>query len=101
MKTYNLLIGGETVPAASGETFDAIDPTSGSAWATHALAGAEDVDRAVRAAKDAFESEAWQSLSPTRRGRLMMRLGDAIAEHAEEIAQVEVRDNGTAYKVMP
>jgi acyl-CoA reductase-like NAD-dependent aldehyde dehydrogenase len=100
MKAYGLLIGGAEVEAASGETFDAINPTTGAAWATHALAGAEDVDRAVRAAKQAFESEPWQSLSPTRRGRLMMRLGDAIAGHAEEIAQVEVRDNGKLYKEM-
>jgi aldehyde dehydrogenase (NAD+) len=100
MKAYGLLIGGAEVEAASGETFDAINPTTGAAWATHALAGAEDVDRAVLAAKDAFESEAWRSLSPTRRGRLMMRFGDAIAGHAEEIAQVEVRDNGKLYKEM-
>jgi acyl-CoA reductase-like NAD-dependent aldehyde dehydrogenase len=100
MKTYKLLIGGEDVDAASGETFDAIDPTTGEPWAQHALAAAADVDRAVTAAKRAFESEAWQSLSPTRRGRLMMRLADQIGEHAEEIAQVEVRDNGKLYKEM-
>ncbi len=100
MKRYDLYIGGEDVEAVSGKTFDAIDPTTGEAWAQHSLAGAEDVDRAVRAAKGAFESEAWQSLSPTRRGRLMTRLGDLIGEHAEEIAQVEVRDNGKLYKEM-
>src|SRR5215211_2308893 len=100
LKTYRLLIGGEDVDAASGETFDAIDPTTGEPWAQHALAGAEDVERAVTAAKRAFESEAWQSLSPTRRGRLMMRLADLIGENAEEIAQVEVRDNGKLYKEM-
>jgi acyl-CoA reductase-like NAD-dependent aldehyde dehydrogenase len=100
MTSYGLLIGGEDVAAASGETFDSVNPTTGETWAQHALAGPEDVDRAVRAARRAFESEAWQSLSPTRRGRLMMRLGDAIAARAEEIAQVEVRDNGKLYKEM-
>ena len=100
MESYGLIIGGEEVDAASGERFDALNPTTGDAWATHARGGAEDVDRAVRAAQRAFESDAWRSLSPTRRGRLMMRLGDLVAERAEHIAQVEVRDNGKLYKEM-
>jgi len=97
---YRLLIGGEDVDAASGETFDALDPTSGQAWARHASASATDVDRAVRAARAAVEDERWAGLSATRRGRLMMRLADLIAERAEEIAAVEVRDNGKLYKEM-
>jgi acyl-CoA reductase-like NAD-dependent aldehyde dehydrogenase len=97
---YRLLIGGEDVPAASGATFDALNPTTGETWATHALAGAEDVDRAVRAAQAAFEDERWRGLSATRRGRLLMRLGDLIAERAEEIAAVEVAANGKLYKEM-
>ena len=100
MTQYRLYIAGEDVDAASGETFDAINPTTGETWATHALAGSGDVDRAVRAAAAAFESEAWRGLSPTRRGRLMMRWADVIAERAEEIAKVEVADNGKLYKEM-
>ena len=100
MNEYRLLIGGEDVDAASGETFDALDPTSGQAWARHASASATDVDRAVRAARAAVEDERWAGLSATRRGRLMMRLADLIAERAEEIAAVEVRDNGKLYKEM-
>ncbi|MDX6437507.1 MAG: (Z)-2-((N-methylformamido)methylene)-5-hydroxybutyrolactone dehydrogenase [Gaiellaceae bacterium] len=100
MTEYRLYIGGKDVDAASGATFEALDPTSGKAWARHALGGAEDVDRAVRAAQQAFESEAWRNLSATRRGRLMMRLADLIAGRAEEIAAVEVRDNGKLYKEM-
>ena len=100
MKRYGLYIGGEDVAAASGETYDALNPTTGETWATHALAGAEDVDRAVRAAAAAFEHESWRGLSPTRRGRLMMRLADLIAGRAEEIAAVEVADNGKLYKEM-
>jgi acyl-CoA reductase-like NAD-dependent aldehyde dehydrogenase len=97
---YRLYIGGEDVDAASGGSFEALNPTSGRAWAHMALAGAEDVDRAVRAARSAFESERWRGLSPTRRGRLMMRLADLIAERAEEIAAVEVADNGKLYREM-
>ena len=100
MTDYRLYIGGEDVDAASGATFEALDPTSGTAWARHAVAGAEDVDRAVRAAQRAFESGAWRDLSATRRGRLLMRLADLIAGRADEIATVEVRDNGKLYKEM-
>jgi acyl-CoA reductase-like NAD-dependent aldehyde dehydrogenase len=100
VKRYGLYIAGEDVDAASGATFDALDPTRGEPWATHALAAAPDVDRAVRAAAAAFEHESWHGLSPTRRGRLMMRWADLIAERAEEIARVEVADNGKLYKEM-
>ena len=100
MKRYSLYISGEDVDAASGASFDALNPTTGEIWATHALAGAEDVDHAVRAAAAAFEDEAWRGLSPTRRGRLMMRWADLIAERAEAIAEVEVADNGKLFKEM-
>ena len=100
MNEYRLLIAGEDVPAASGATFEALNPTSGERWASHALGGAEDVDLAVGAAQAAFESEAWRGLSATRRGRLLMRLGDLIAERAEAIAAVEVAANGKLYKEM-
>ena len=100
MKRYGLYIGGEEVDAVSGATFEALNPTTGQPWATIAEARAEDVDRAVRAAQEAFDDEAWRGLSPTRRGRLMMRLADLIAEHAEEIARVEVSDNGKLFKEM-
>jgi acyl-CoA reductase-like NAD-dependent aldehyde dehydrogenase len=99
-RRYRLSIAGEDVDAASGATFDALNPTTGEVWATHALADAEDVDRAVAAAAGAFEHESWRGLSPTRRGRLMMRWADLIGERAEEIARVEVADNGKLYKEM-
>src|SRR5215218_6050719 len=100
MKGYGLYIGGKEGDAVSGETLEALNPTTGQPWATVAVAGAEDVDRAVRAAQRAFEDDAWRGLSPTRRGRLMMRLADLIAERAEEIAKIEVSDNGKLYKEM-
>ena len=100
MKHYRLLIGGEDVDAANGETFESLNPTTGRQWATLALGRTQDVDRAVRAAGAAFESEAWRALSPTRRGRLLMRLADLIADRADEIARIEVTDNGKLYKEM-
>jgi acyl-CoA reductase-like NAD-dependent aldehyde dehydrogenase len=98
--SYGLLIGGRDEPAASGRTLESLNPTTGAVWAEIAAADAADVDRAVGAATAAFRGEAWRSLSPTRRGRLMMRFADAIAEHADEIATVETRDNGKLYREM-
>jgi acyl-CoA reductase-like NAD-dependent aldehyde dehydrogenase len=97
---YRLLVGGEDVDAASGATLQALNPTTGQPWADVALGGVEDVDRAVRAARAAFDDERWRGLSPTRRGRLMMRFADLVAARAEEIAAIEVADNGKLYKEM-
>ena len=97
---YGLFIAGEDVRPNAGRTLASIDPTTGAGWAEIAAADASDVDTAVKAAGDAFSGEAWRSLSPTRRGRLMMRFADAISENATEIARVETRDNGKLYKEM-
>jgi len=97
---YELFIAGQDVVPREGRSLPSIDPTTGEQWSEIAAADAADVDRAVRAAGDAFAGEAWRSLSPTRRGRLMMRFADAISEHATEIAKVETRDNGKLYKEM-
>jgi len=97
---YELFIAGQDVLPLEGRSLPSYDPTTGEQWSQIAAADAADVDRAVRAAGDAFAGEAWRSLSPTRRGRLMMRFADAISEHATEIAKVETRDNGKLYKEM-
>jgi acyl-CoA reductase-like NAD-dependent aldehyde dehydrogenase len=65
-----------------------------------AEASAEDVDAAVVDADTVFRSAEWRSLSASRRGRLLMRLGDAIGEHAEQLARIETRDNGKLYREM-
>jgi acyl-CoA reductase-like NAD-dependent aldehyde dehydrogenase len=100
LQEYGLYIRGEEVPSSSGRTFESLNPATGSGWAIVAEASSDDVDRAVQAADEAFRDEPWSALSPTRRGRLMMRLADLIAENAERIAQVETRDNGKLYKEM-
>lgn len=96
--SYGLFIAGSEVEPVSGRRLESVDPTTGEVWTEFAAANAADVDRAVTAASDAFEGNAWRSLSPTRRGRLMMRFADAIAERAEELATIETRDNGKLYK---
>lgn len=88
-----LLIGGEWVAAAAGETFTSINPSDGSRLAELASAGPEDVDRAVAAARQAFD-DGWGSMLPAQRESLLRRLGDLITAHADELAELESLDNG-------
>ncbi|RMF49532.1 MAG: aldehyde dehydrogenase family protein [Anaerolineae bacterium] len=94
-----LLIGGQWVEAASGETFATFDPATGEELAQVALADAQDVERAVQAARAAFEGGAWPRLSPDERGRLLWKLADLIEAHADELAELETLDNGKPLRV--
>ncbi|MDR7522866.1 MAG: aldehyde dehydrogenase family protein [Armatimonadota bacterium] len=87
-------IGGEEVAAASGETFEVVNPATGEVVADVPKGGPEDVDRAARAARAAFEEGPWSAMSATERGRLLLRLANRIREHAEELATLEVRSGG-------
>jgi phenylacetaldehyde dehydrogenase len=90
-----LLIDGEWVDAASGRTFETIDPATEERLAEVAHGGAEDIDRAVRAARRAFaHGSEWRRMSPSDRGRLIHRIGDLILENADELATLESLDNG-------
>jgi aldehyde dehydrogenase (NAD+) len=91
---YKMFIGGEWTDAASGATFESINPYSGRPWALIPRAGPEDVERAVRAAHAAFTQGDWPKLTATQRGALLRRLGDLIGPKARHLAEVEVRDNG-------
>jgi phenylacetaldehyde dehydrogenase len=90
-----LLIGGEWVDAASGETFETVDPTTERALASVASGDAADVDRAVAAARRAFEEPAWRGMNPHQRTRLLLAIADKIEEHAEDLAELDALDNGT------
>ena len=89
-----MLIAGSWCDAGSGETFESFNPFTGRPWASIPRGGVEDVDRAVRAARTAFESPDWRGLNATQRGRLLTRLGDLVAARADELALLETRDNG-------
>jgi acyl-CoA reductase-like NAD-dependent aldehyde dehydrogenase len=89
-----LIIEGKRVPAADGATLDVYDPSSGGLLARVAKAGPKDIDRAVAAAHQALESKAWGGLAPAERGRMMHRMSARIREWAEELAELESRDNG-------
>src|SRR5216117_3556667 len=89
-----LFIAGRWVEAASGKTFETLDPASGEVLARVAEAGAEDVDRAVAAARRSFEAGTWRELPPAERAKAMWKIGDMIEERATEFAQLETLDNG-------
>src|ERR1700732_2311266 len=89
-----LFIDGQWTDAASGQTFDTPHPATGETLARVAEGGAEDIDRAVRAARRAFEEGPWGRMTPSERGRIIWRIGDLILEHADELAQLESLDNG-------
>ncbi len=93
-----LFIGGTWTDAASGRTFATHDPATGQVLTEVAHGEAVDVDRAVRAARKAFEGE-WSLWTPAQRQRLLFRIGEAIYEHAEELAQLEALDNGKSAAV--
>ncbi|TVT23545.1 aldehyde dehydrogenase family protein [Amycolatopsis rhizosphaerae] len=91
---HGLLIGGEWVPAASGRTFPTYDPATGEKITDVAHGEAEDVDRAVAAARKAFEEGPWARMKPNERERLIWRVGDLLSERAEIFGQLEALDNG-------
>jgi acyl-CoA reductase-like NAD-dependent aldehyde dehydrogenase len=86
------LIGGEPAASADGRTFSSIDPATAEPIATVALGGAEDVDRAVRAAREAHP--AWVAMAPLDRTRLILRLAELIERDSDELAELESRDVG-------
>ena len=93
MQQYKMLIGGEWVDAQGGENFESINPYTGEVWASLPRGRAADADLAVKAAEAAGAGE-WSRITATARGHLLRRFGDLIAQNAEHLARVEVRDNG-------
>ncbi|MBA2682082.1 MAG: aldehyde dehydrogenase family protein [Ktedonobacteraceae bacterium] len=93
-----MLIGGQWVEAASGKTFDTINPSTGEVLARVAEGDGEDINRAVLAARKAFESGPWPKMTPSQRGRLLWKVADLIEEHAQELAELETLDNGKPIK---
>ena len=94
-----LFIDGQWSDAASGKTFETPDPATGQTLAQVAEGDAEDINRAVRAARRAFDDGPWGRLTPSERGRIIHRIGDLIAEHNDELAQLESLDNGKPFTV--
>ena len=95
-----LLIGNKWVDSASGKTFPSVNPSTGEVITQVAEADAPDVDKAVAAARKAFEHGPWRNkMSASERGKLLHRLADLIEKNADELARLEALDNGKPYKV--
>ena len=90
-----MVIGGETVDAADGQTFDITNPATGQVIATAPLGGREDVDRAVAAAQKAFDDrKGWASWAAGKRGRTLSKFASLIKQNSEELAQLETANVG-------
>ena len=92
--TVDMLIGGQRVAAASGRRFDTYNPATGEPIARVAEAGTDDVDRAVRAARAAFDGGKWPGFSAAKRGRVLLRAAALIRERLDELAALETRNGG-------
>ena len=95
-KTFQNYIGGEWVDAASGETFESTSPANGEAIGTFPRSGAEDVARAVAAAKSAYED--WRLVPAPRRGEILFRFAQLMTDQKEDLSQLMAREMG---KVLP
>ncbi|XP_031206180.1 mitochondrial 10-formyltetrahydrofolate dehydrogenase isoform X2 [Mastomys coucha] len=94
---YQCFINGQFVDAEDGETYATINPTDGTTICRVSYASLADVDRAVAAAKEAFENGEWGRMNARDRGRLMYRLADLMEESQEELATIEALDSGAVY----
>ena len=95
MKVVDNVINGELSPPSSGEYIDVVSPADGQTFAKVAVSTAQDVERAIAAAKKAFP--AWSSLTVKKRAAVMYKLQHLISEHADELAKMIVRENGKNY----
>ena len=91
---HKLLIGGKRVDAINGEIFEVQNPANNSVIAYAPKGGKEDINRAVQAARDAFENGPWGKFTVSERGKLLWKLADLIETLTEEFAQLETLDNG-------
>jgi aldehyde dehydrogenase (NAD+) len=89
-----LIINGEQLGAADGRTHDVVNPATEEVIASVAAAGEADVDRAVRSARETFESDKWRKMSARQRGDALWRLGDLILKNKDELARLETLNNG-------
>jgi len=93
-KPRKMLINGQWVNAVSGKTFPTYNPATGEILAQVAEGDREDINQAVKAARNAFDDGPWRRVTPSERGRLIWKLADLLEQHTEEFAYLESLDNG-------
>ena len=97
---HKLLIDGQWVEAASGKTFETLNPATEEVLAEVAYGQAEDINQAVKAARRAFADDSpWRRMNASDRGRLIWRISELIEENADELAMLESVDNGKPYHI--
>ena len=94
LSPFLMLAGGEWVDPLSGKWFESVNPFTGQPWALVPEGSRADVDRAVGAAKKAFDDGEWPAMTATARGILLVRLAGLVADEAERLATIESTDNG-------
>ena len=97
LKKYKMFINGEWVNSDTKKTFETLNPENNKPWAVVPEASASDVDRAVKAAQNAFEGE-WPKLLPKERARYLRMIGDKLRENAEHLGKIETIDTGKLYR---
>jgi aldehyde dehydrogenase (NAD+) len=91
---YGLFVAGKWRAASSGQVMESINPATGEVWATFDCASPEDVADAVAAARAVLDAPVWRDMTQTARGKLLYRLADLVAEHAERLGAIETTDSG-------
>lgn len=98
VKSFPLFVNGKWVDSVGGETFDVFHPATGERVARVAKGTKQDIELAVEAASEAFESPAWREMSPKERSQIMVTISLKIAEHAEELAYLELISSGATIR---
>ena len=96
---HRMYIDGKFVHAATGKTFPVFNPATGEVMAQVPEAEKADIDRAVKAARRAFDEGPWPKMSASQRGRLIWKLADLLEQNLEELAEIESMDNGKPLSV--
>src|SRR6202047_2329005 len=94
VKQSKMLIDGKWVDSVSGKTFETLNPATGEVIAKVAEGDKADVDKAVKAARQAFDKGPWRKMSARERGKCLYKLADLIEKNVEELAMLETLDNG-------
>src|SRR6478735_3119882 len=92
LRTLRNFVDGKFVDAIDGRTMDVVDPATGEVYATAPLSGADDVDAAMAAAANAFET--WRDTTPAERQRLLLKIADAFEARADDLVAAECRNTG-------
>src|SRR4029079_19706895 len=99
VRQTKMLIDGKWVASTSGRTFETLNPATGEVIANVAEGDKADVDKAVKAARKAFEKGPWKKMTARERARILYKLADLVEQNKEELAKLEALDNGKPLSV--